>query len=108
MSGARIQLSLFSSGVDGSRHPAANIQEEIMKKVALIVLSISMAIPTFAGNVVGHSVAAAGKDSAKVAALAGKDSGKAAEVAGKDSGKAVVVAGKDTGKATAKAVKFLF
>jgi hypothetical protein len=115
----KIQLSLFSSQVDGSRHTAANIKEKIMKKVALIVLSIGIAVPTFAGDVVGHSVAVAGKDSGKAAvvagkdsgkaaAVAGKDSGKAAEIAGKDSGKAVVVAGKDTGKATAKAVKFLF
>src|SRR5437763_7071300 len=103
MSGERIQLSLFSSRVDGSRHPAASIKEEVMKKVALIVLSFAMAVPTFAGDVVGHSIAVAGKDSRKAAAVAGKDSGKAAEVAGKDSGKAVVVAGKDTGKATVKA-----
>ena len=57
-----------------------------MKKVALIVVSICMAVPTFAGDVVGHSVAVAGKDSVK----------------------AVAVAGKDTGKATVKGVKFLF
>ena len=69
-----------------------------MKKVfALVVLSVCMAVPSFAGDVVGHSVKIAGKDSAKAAA-----------VAGKDSGKAVVVAGKDTGKATVKGVKFLF
>ena len=68
-----------------------------MKKVALIVLSICMTVPIFASDVVGHSVAKAGKDSGKVAAVAGKDSGKAA-----------VVAGKDAGKATVKTVKFLF
>ena len=57
-----------------------------MKKLALIVLSICMTVPVFAGDVVGHSVA----------------------VAGKDSGKAVAAAGKDTAKATVKTVKFLF
>jgi hypothetical protein len=119
MSGERIQLSLFGSRVDGSRRPAANSKEAIMKKVALIVLSVCMAVPTFASDAVGHSVAVAGKDtgkaaavagkdSGKAAAVAGKDSGKAAAVAGKDSGKAAAVAGKDTGKATVKAVKSLF
>ena len=68
-----------------------------MKRLSLIVLSIFMAAPLFAGDVVGHS-----------AAVAGKDSGKAVVVAGKDSGKAVAVAGKDTAKATVKTVKFLF
>ena len=57
-----------------------------MKKLALIVLSICMTVPVFAGDVVGHSVA----------------------VAGKDSGKAVAAAGKDTAKATVRTVKFLF
>ena len=57
-----------------------------MKKLALIVVSIFLAAPVFAGDVVGHSVA----------------------VAGRDSGKAAAVAGKDTAKATVKAVKFLF
>ena len=64
-----------------------------MKKVALIVLSFFMAAPAFAGDVVGHSVA-----------VAGKDSGKAAVVAGKSA----AVAGKDTAKGTVKAVKFIF
>ena len=68
-----------------------------MKKVTLIVLSIFMAAPVFAGDVVGHSVE-----------VAGKDSGKAVAAAGKDSGKAAAIAGKDTAKATVKAVKFLF
>jgi len=57
-----------------------------MKKLALIALALCMTVPSFAGDVVGHSVA----------------------VAGKDSGKAVAVAGKDTAKATVKVVKFLF
>lgn len=57
-----------------------------MKKLTLLVLSVFLTAPVFAGNVVGHSV----------------------KTAGKDSGKAAVVAGKDTAKATVKAVKFLF
>ena len=58
-----------------------------MKKIfALLVLSLCVAAPSFAGDVVGHSVKAAGKDT----------------------GKAVAVAGKDSAKATVKAVKFLF
>ena len=58
-----------------------------MKKVfAVVVLSICVAAPSFAGDVVGHSV----------------------KVAGKDSAKAVAVAGKDTAKAAVKVVKFLF
>jgi hypothetical protein len=57
-----------------------------MKKLALIVLALGLVVPSFAGDVVGHSVV----------------------VAGKDSSKAVTAAGKDTAKATVKAVKFLF
>jgi len=44
-----------------------------MKKIfALVVLSVCMAVPSFAGDVVGHSVKVAGKDSAKVAAVAAR------------------------------------
>lgn len=57
-----------------------------MKKLGLIVFSICLAVPVFAGDVVGHSAA----------------------VAGKDSGKVVAVAGKDTAKASARVVKFIF
>lgn len=58
-----------------------------MKKIfALVVLSLCVAAPSFAGDVLGHS----------------------AKVAGKDSAKAVAVAGKDTAKATVKVAKFLF
>jgi hypothetical protein len=50
-----------------------------MKKVfALVVLSICMAVPSFAGDVVGHSVKVAGKASAKAATVAAKDTAKAA------------------------------
>ena len=58
-----------------------------MKRLlAVIALTTCFALPSFATDVVGHSV----------------------KVAGKDSGKAVVVAGKDTAKAGVKVVKFLF
>jgi hypothetical protein len=58
-----------------------------MKKIfALVVLSLCMAIPSFAGDVVGHSV----------------------EVVGKDSAKVVTVTAKGTTKAVVKVVKFLF
>jgi hypothetical protein len=50
-----------------------------MKKVfALVVLSFCMAVPSFAGDVVGHSVKVAGKDSAKAVAVTAKDTAKAA------------------------------
>lgn len=49
-----------------------------MKKVfALVVLSACVAVPSFADDVVGHSVKVAGKDSAKVATVAAKDTAKA-------------------------------
>jgi len=50
-----------------------------MKKVfALVVLSVCMAVPSFAGDVVGHSVKIAGKDSAKAVTVTAKDTAKAA------------------------------
>jgi hypothetical protein len=58
-----------------------------MKKVfALVVLSAGITVPSFAGDVVGHSV----------------------KVAGKDSAKAVTVAARDTAKAGVAVAKFLF
>jgi hypothetical protein len=58
-----------------------------MKKLlALVALTSCLAVPSFAGDVVGHSVKVAGKDSAKV----------------------VTVTAKDTAKTGVKAVKFLF
>lgn len=58
-----------------------------MKRLlALVALASCLAVPAFAGDVVGHSVKAAGKDTAK----------------------AVTVTAKDTAKASVKVVKFLF
>lgn len=49
-----------------------------MKKLfALMVLSFCMAVPSFAGDVVGHSIVTVGKDSGKVVAVTAKDTGKA-------------------------------
>jgi hypothetical protein len=56
------------------------------KLFALVVLSTCIAVPSFAGDVVGHTVKVAGKDTAKVA----------------------TVTAKDTAKGTVKVVKFLF
>lgn len=58
-----------------------------MKRLlAVIFLTSCLALPSFATDVVGHSV----------------------KVAGKDSGKAVTAAAKDTAKAGVKVAKFLF
>jgi hypothetical protein len=58
-----------------------------MKRLlAAIALTSCLALPSFATDVVGHSV----------------------KVAGMDSGKAVAVAGKDTAKEGVKVVRFLF
>ncbi|MCI0349363.1 MAG: hypothetical protein L0Z53_08055 [Acidobacteriales bacterium] len=58
-----------------------------MKKlIVLVILSVCMAVPSFAGDVVGHSV----------------------KFVGKESGKAVAVTAKDTAKGAAAIAKFLF
>jgi Na+-transporting methylmalonyl-CoA/oxaloacetate decarboxylase gamma subunit len=58
-----------------------------MKRIfVLLVLSFCIALPSFAGDVVRHSVMEVGKES----------------------GKAVAVTAKDTAKATAAVAKFLF
>jgi hypothetical protein len=43
----------------------------------LVVLTACLAVPSFAGDVVGHSAEAAGRDSAKAAKVAAKDTAKA-------------------------------
>jgi len=54
-----------------------------MKNVlAVVVLAICVAVPSFAADVVGHSVKVTGKETYKAAKLSAKDTGKA--------GKAVV------------------
>jgi hypothetical protein len=67
------------------------------KSVALVVLSLCMAAPSFAADVVGHS-----------AKVVGKDSANALDVTARDSAKAATTAAKDTAKAGVKVVKFLF
>ena len=55
-----------------------------MKKLfALFVLTGCLALPSFAGDVVGHSVKVAGEDSAKAVTAAAKDSAKAVKAVGK-------------------------
>ena len=55
-----------------------------MKKlIALALMTGCLAIPSFAGDVVGHSVKVAGKDTAKAATVTAKDSAKAAVHVGK-------------------------
>jgi hypothetical protein len=97
MSGVSNQLQDFGPELMKVRHHSNKLGGIMKKLFALAVLSICMAAPSFANDVVGHSVK-----------VAGKDSGKAVAVAGKDSGKAVAVAGKDTAKATVKVMKVLF
>lgn len=49
-----------------------------MKRLfAVFVLSLCVAVPSFAGDVVGHTVATVGKDSGKVVAVTAKDTAKA-------------------------------
>ena len=50
-----------------------------MKRLlAIFALTACLAVPSFAGDVVGHSAKVAGKDSAKAATVAAKDTAKAA------------------------------
>lgn len=48
-----------------------------------VVLASCLAVPSFASNVVGHSVAVAGKDSTKVATVTAKTGAKAVVKVGK-------------------------
>ena len=55
-----------------------------MKKLfALVVLTGCLAVPSFAGDVVGHSAKVAGKDTAKVATVTAKGTAKAVAHVGK-------------------------
>jgi predicted S18 family serine protease len=55
-----------------------------MKKLmTLVVLTSCLAIPSFAGDVVGHSAKVVGKDSAKAVTVTAKDSAKAVTAAAK-------------------------
>lgn len=55
-----------------------------MKKLfAVIALASCLAVPSFAGDVVGHSAKVAGKDTAKAATVATKDTAKAVAHVGK-------------------------
>jgi hypothetical protein len=55
-----------------------------MKKLlSLVLLTGCLAIPSFASDVVGHSVKVTGKDSAKAVTVSAKDSAKAVKAVGK-------------------------
>ena len=55
-----------------------------MKRLlAVVSLASCLAVPSFAGNVVGHSAKVAGKDTAKAATIATKDTAKAVAHVGK-------------------------
>jgi predicted S18 family serine protease len=55
-----------------------------MKRLlTLVLLTSCLAIPSFAGDVVGHSVKVAGKDSASAVKVTAKDSAKAVKAFGK-------------------------
>jgi len=55
-----------------------------MKRLlSLVLLTSCLAIPSFAGDVVGHSVKVAGKDSAKAVTVTVKASAKAVKAVGK-------------------------
>jgi hypothetical protein len=55
-----------------------------MKKLlAVVALTGCLAVPSFAGDVVGHSAKVAGKDTAKAATVATKDTAKAVAHVGK-------------------------
>jgi hypothetical protein len=55
-----------------------------MKKLFMVALfTACLAIPSFASDVVGHSVKVAGKDSAKVATVTAKTSARVVVRAGK-------------------------
>ena len=55
-----------------------------MKRLfTMVVLASCLAVPSFASDVVGHGVKAAGKDSAKAATVSAKTSAKAVIKVGK-------------------------
>ena len=51
-----------------------------MKNIfAVVVLAMCMAVPSFASNVVGHSVKVTGKETYKAAKVSAKDTAKASK-----------------------------
>jgi len=76
-----------------------------MKKLfALVVLCLSIAVPSFAADVVGHSAEVAAKDSYKAAKVSAKETDHAA----KDSVKAVKLSAKKTAHIGKVIGNFLF
>src|SRR5919201_3336137 len=56
----------------------ANQGGNMKKLFALVVLSVCMAVPSFAGDVVGRNVKGVGKEGGKDLAIPAKETGKAA------------------------------
>ncbi len=74
------RISLFTGKKDATH--SKTLGGSMKKRFALAVLAMCVAVPSFAADVVGHSVKAAGKETYKAAKVSAKDTGKA--------GKAVV------------------
>jgi hypothetical protein len=73
-----VKTRLFGGAPDSFGHTLRNKKGGNMKKLlALIALTSCLAVPSFAGDVVGHSAKAVGKDSAKAVRVTAKDTAKA-------------------------------
>jgi hypothetical protein len=86
------RTSLFTGKKDAT-HNKENKGGSMKKPLAVAVLAMCVAVPSFAADVVGHSVKATGKETYKAA---------------KVSAKAAKVSAKETGKSGKAVVKFLF
>jgi hypothetical protein len=75
------RTSLFTGKKDAT-HNKENKGGSMKKPLAVAVLAMCVAVPSFAADVVGHSVKATGKETYKAAKVSAKETGK--------SGKAVV------------------
>jgi hypothetical protein len=76
-------VSSFTLGWEEAGHSQQTNKGESMKNiVAVVALAVCMAVPSFASDVVGHSIKVTGKETYKAAKVSAKDTAKA--------GKAVV------------------
>ena len=75
----------FPTSLLVTTHAAQNKKKggNMKKLFALVVLSLCMAAPSFAADVVGHSVKVAGKDSYKAAKVSVKETGLAGKAVAK-------------------------
>jgi hypothetical protein len=72
----------FFTGKKAPTHSREKKGGNMKNVLAVVVLAICVAVPSFAADVVGHSVKVTGKETYKAAKVSAKDTGKA--------GKAVV------------------